>query len=355
MTAGLLHRLEQTPSVLREYDDIIRDQVDKGIVEPVTETDPALSRLHYLPHHAVIRTDKTTTKLRIVYDASAKLNGPSLNDCLHTGPKFNQLILDILMRFRSFKVALTVDIEKAFLMISVAERDRDVLRFLWVDDPAKDPPDVRILRFTRVVFGVSSSPFLLNATIKYHLEQYLESYRDTIRCLLQSTYVDDVITGAASEDEAFDLYTQAKEILQRGGFNLRKFLTNSRHLQLRIDQAEKSRSQPKKIVREHYLDETYAEATLGSNPGQGAGEQRILGVRWEPSSDQLIFDVAEIAQLAKTLEPTKRNVVSTIGRFYDLLGFLSPLIIKSCSRSYVKARLTGIRHSLRSLCKNGRL
>ena len=156
--------------------------MDKGIVEPVTETDPALSRLHYLPHHTVIRTDKTTTKLHIVYIRRfGKLNGPSLNDCLHTGPKFNQLILDILMRFRSFKVALTADIEKAFLKISVAERDRDVLRFLWVDDLAKDPPDVRILRFTGVVFGVLSSPFLLNATIKYHLEQYLESYPDTIR------------------------------------------------------------------------------------------------------------------------------------------------------------------------------
>lgn len=87
-----------------------------------------------------------------------------------------------------------------------------MLQFLWVDDLAKDPPDVRILRFTRVVFRVSSSPFLLNVTIKYHLEQYLESHPDTIRSLLQSTYVKDVIAGPASEDEAFDLYTQAKEI-----------------------------------------------------------------------------------------------------------------------------------------------
>ena len=66
--------------------------------------------------------------------------------------------------------------------------------------------------------------------IKYHLEQYLESYPETIRCLLQSTYTDDIIAGAASEDETFELYTQAKEIFQHGGFNLRKFLTNSRPL-----------------------------------------------------------------------------------------------------------------------------
>ena len=75
---GLLHRLKQTPAVLREYDNIIRDQIDKGIVEPVTDSEPMSSRLHYLPHHAVIRTDKTTTKMRIVYDASAKSNGPSV-------------------------------------------------------------------------------------------------------------------------------------------------------------------------------------------------------------------------------------------------------------------------------------
>ena len=59
---GLLHRLKQTPSILREYDDIIRDQLDKGIIEPVVEMVPtSSSQVHYLPHHAVIRTDKSTT------------------------------------------------------------------------------------------------------------------------------------------------------------------------------------------------------------------------------------------------------------------------------------------------------
>ena len=74
---GLLHRLKQTPSILQKYDDIIKDQLKKGIIEPVAETAPSSSRLHYLPHHAVIRTDKTTTKLHVVYNASAKSDGPS--------------------------------------------------------------------------------------------------------------------------------------------------------------------------------------------------------------------------------------------------------------------------------------
>ena len=169
--------------------------------------------------------------MRVVYDASAKSCGPSLNNCLYTGPKFDQKILDILLRFHSRKVALTADIEKAFLMISVAEADRDVLRFLWVSDIHQEDPEVIVLRFTRVVFGVSSSPFLLNATIKHHVEKYASQSPELVRDLLRSIYVDDIVFGADDEESAFNLYTRSKNILSSGSFNLRKFVTNSPTLQ----------------------------------------------------------------------------------------------------------------------------
>ena len=157
---GLLRRLKQDPPILKKYHRIIQEQLETGIVEEVSEEEPTVKAVHYLPHHAVVRRDKSTTKVRIVYDASAKVAGsPSLNDCLLKGPKFNQLIFDILVRFRAYKFALTADLEKAFLMVSVEEADRNVLRFIWVDDPFKDYPEFKIYRFTRVVFGVSSSPF----------------------------------------------------------------------------------------------------------------------------------------------------------------------------------------------------
>lgn len=110
---GLLRRLRQDQEVLTEYDTIIRTQIQQGIVEVVPPEEQA-EQVHYLPHHAVIRRDKKTTKLRIVYDAS----GSSLNECLHAGPKFDQKILDLLLRFRAHRVAFTADIEKAFLMVS---------------------------------------------------------------------------------------------------------------------------------------------------------------------------------------------------------------------------------------------
>lgn len=87
--------------------------------------------VHYLPHHPVVLQDKQTTKVRVVYDASAREKvGPSLNDCLYSVPSLSETISDILIRFRCHKTALVGDIEKAFLMISVAEDDRDALRFL---------------------------------------------------------------------------------------------------------------------------------------------------------------------------------------------------------------------------------
>ena len=102
-----------------------------------------------MPHHAVIRRDKETTKLRIVYDAYARAKGPSLNDCLHAGSKFDQKIFDLLLRFCTHHVAITADIEKAFLMVTISEKDRDALH---LDDITKKEPETVALRLTRVVF-----------------------------------------------------------------------------------------------------------------------------------------------------------------------------------------------------------
>ena len=238
---GLLHQLRQDPAILKEYDGIIRDQLEKGIIEAVSTDEQLSGTLHYLPHHAVVRQDKSTTKVRIVYDALAKSasNNPSLNECLHKGPKFNQLIFDLLVQFRSYEVALTADLEKAFLMVAVDEADRDALRYIWVDEARKEQPNLKIYRFARVVFGVSASPFLLNATIRFHLERNLNTNKTVVNRLLHSTYVDDIVSGANTKEEAFNLYAVAKAIFLKGGFNLRKFLTNSKNLQRQINQQEK--------------------------------------------------------------------------------------------------------------------
>ena len=218
---GLINQLRQTPEILQEYNAIIQDQISKGIVKVVPDSGAnGGGKVHYLPHNAVIRRDKETTKLRVVYDASARSGDPSLNDCLYTRPKFNQNIFNILLRFRSYRIALTADIEKAFLMISINQRDRDALRFLWVDDIQQKEPRTVTLRFTRVVFGASSSPFLLNATLRHHFEKSSLSHPRLVSRILQSLYVDDLVCRASDEESAYELFATSKEILRSGSIQL---------------------------------------------------------------------------------------------------------------------------------------
>ena len=119
-------------SILEEYDNVIRDQEARGMVENVSAGYTDIGRIHYLPHHKVIREDKQTTRLRVVFDALSKTVGPSLNEYLYAGPSLSPLLIDVMLRFLVFRVALVRDLEKASLNLSVHPDDRNVLRFLWV-------------------------------------------------------------------------------------------------------------------------------------------------------------------------------------------------------------------------------
>ncbi len=321
---SLLRRLRLSPAILLEYDAVIRKQVELGIVQQVPDSDFGIvGSVHYLPHHAVVKQEKETTKVRVVYDASARAGGPSLNECLFTGPNFNQKILDILLR--SYPVALVSDIEKAFLMFSISEEDRDVLRFLRIDDDTKADPAVQVFRFTQVVFGVSSSPFLLNATIDHHLKLFSSTKPELLRLLLPSIYVDDVVAGARDVDAALQMYRDSKGILREGGFNLCKFVTNEPQLQRAINELEGVPCSPDT----DYVDETtYAKSTLGGVQEMSPTDQKVFGVKWDVSTDCLVFSVQEIAALTDLEEPTKRKIASTVGKFCDPLGFLSPVVVK---------------------------
>ena len=170
----LHHKLKKQPELLVEYNKCIEDQIQAGIVEevPSSEDDKNKNEVHYLPHHGVVRNDKVTTKLRVVYDGSATTadRGYSLNDCLLTGPNYIPQIFEMLVKFRVNPVGLVADIEKAFLMVGISEKDRDMLRFLWFKNIESHDPELVQLRFCRLVFGLRPSPAILGATINQHLD-----------------------------------------------------------------------------------------------------------------------------------------------------------------------------------------
>ena len=233
-----------------------------------------------MPLLAVLPKDAVTTKLCIVYDASAKGdNGKSasLNDCLHVGPSLNPLLFDILVRFRQKRIVLIANIEKAFLNVEVDKVDQDCLRFLWLKHVQNANSEIEVYRFCRVVLGLNSSPFLLNTTLRYHFSKYKELDPKFVQQMLESFYVDDLVSGDDSTQSTYDLYLKAKMRLAEGGFKLRKWKTNDSELRKRIDCAENSTKQ--NATTSATDDFSYAKTTLGSENTRGT--EKVLGQAWD--------------------------------------------------------------------------
>ena len=294
-----MKRLEKDPDLLRRYDEIIKTQVEKGIIEKVDASEVNNNnRKHYIPHHVVIKPDNATTKLRIVYDASAKTKkgNKSLNECLYRGPVILQDLCGLLLRFRTKKIGIIADIEKAFLQIGIHESDRDITRFLWLKDVNKPVTNnnLETYRFARLPFGVISSPFLLGATVEHHLEEIESPIADQIK---DDIYVDNIITGCDNEDEGIELYQQGKSIFKEASMNLREWLTNSPEVN-------------NKIKPEDQVEDKVT---------------KVLGIVWNAQSDELSINTKKV----EATEPatTKREVLSTIASIYDPLGMVTPAVI----------------------------
>jgi hypothetical protein len=338
-----LHRkLRTDQALLNEYSKIIREQLEGGIIERVPdtkETNESGKRVNYLPHHPVIRSDKDTTKVRVVYDGSAKISKDkeSLNDCLEIGPNYTPHVFDTLIKFRWSSVGVTADIEKAFLMIGIKKSDRDALRFLWFDDPNECHPELTIYRFKRLVFGLRPSPAILGFTISHHLEGYSQSDSKLASLLKESFYVDDLVTGEESVDESFHIYKRSKQIMAEGGFNLRKWNSNSQALMKQIETHELAKrgderskndkaTQDQRRVSSHTSEEeSYAKLTTGHNAiDPSDGGVKVLGSNWDTKADELFFNFDKWKEDASSIPATKRSLLGLTAKIFDPLGFLAP-------------------------------
>ena len=223
---------------------MIKDQLKEHIIEEVDETINNGNQLHYLPHQAIIRTDAETTRLRVVFDASAKLgkHSHSLNDCLHVDPSLTLLMYNVLLGFRMYKVVPIGDIRKAFLQIEVDPNDRDSLIFFGVEDITAEKPKIKEYRFRYVLFGAGPRPFLLllNGTLRHYLSKYEEVDPLFVQALKDSIYVDDLVGGSSDEDQAYDLYQNTKKCPKEGDFEMHKWKSNCSQLMKRTEQGEEN-------------------------------------------------------------------------------------------------------------------
>ncbi len=138
---------------MEKYDKVIKDQLEQGIVEQADEN--PTGREFYIPHKPVVRESAESTKLRAVYDASARdgESSPSSNECLNPGPPLQNKLWNVLVRARFHPVLITGDLKQAFLQVRIHEQDCDALRFHWLKDLRTK--EIEVLRFTRALFGLA--------------------------------------------------------------------------------------------------------------------------------------------------------------------------------------------------------
>lgn len=284
------------------YSDVLREYLQLGHMERVSDSSSLDSDQFYIPHHAVQKKDSTSTPLRVVFDASSHApNKLSLNEALYAGPKLQADLLKILLNFRIFKYVFTCDIKQMFRMILVKPEHRKYQKILWRFSPEEDVCEYQL---NTVTFGVASSPYLAIRTLRQlandHTDLPLAS-----SALLNATYVDDIATGDQDFDEVVKLKDDLITLLKRGGFELRKWASN----------------EPKLLSD---LPESYLQTNDFSLDLENDTTLKILGLRWNPGKDNFFYSFDNVEKIC-----TKRNILSELARIFDPAGYLTPVVLSN--------------------------
>ena len=221
-----LHRKQQ----FAEVDTVVKEYFDMNHAElvPTADLSTPVTDVFYLPIHVVRKETSSTTKVRAVFDASARsASGVSLNDTFLVGPTVHPPLVDVLLRFRSHRVALTTDVSKMYRAVSLVEADKDLHRFVWRSKPDES---LRDYRMTRVTFGVSASSFAVNMSLQQNANDFAHEFPLAVQAVHRSFYVDDGLTGADSTSGAIALWKELHDLFARGKFLLRKWNSNSKEV-----------------------------------------------------------------------------------------------------------------------------
>jgi Reverse transcriptase (RNA-dependent DNA polymerase). len=179
----------------------------------------------YLPHHGVLRKESLTTKLRVVFDGSAKSNsGFSINDLQYAGPSIQNDIFSILLRFRQHTLVMSADIEKMYRQILIHPDDRHLQRIVWRNNSNES---VSVYELNTVTYGTKSAPYLAIRCLKQVAYEFQDQFPIASEIILRDFYVDDLITGFDSEEEAITICKEIIFILNSVRFPLRKWTSNS--------------------------------------------------------------------------------------------------------------------------------
>ncbi|XP_067205381.1 uncharacterized protein [Linepithema humile] len=300
---GTEKRFARDDRLRQMYVDFMRQYEDLGHMTPVRADIAAGDRVSYLPHHGVLREASSTTKLRVVFNGSTALpSGDSLNRSLLVGQNLLPPLADVLLKWRLHRYVLASDVEKMYRQILVHPEDQDLQRVLWRYHPLDEVTEYRL---NTVTYGLACAPFLAMRTLRQLADDEAENYPLGARALRGEVYMDDVLTGASTLEEACELQRQLARLCMAGGFPLRKWSSNNSVLLAGVPAEHRMQLE----LRDWRPHET----------------QGTLGLRWHPATDEFSFAVPE----ATLVDVTKRSVLSFTARLFDPLGWLAPVVVRA--------------------------
>ncbi|GFT09023.1 uncharacterized protein TNCV_4104921 [Trichonephila clavipes] len=292
---SLWNRLARDDNYLNLYREFLRDYERLGHMKEVTnETEPKIA--YYATHHGIYRPEKSTTKLRVVFNCSSLTdNGISLNDIQYNGGVIQEDLYAQMLRFRTYTYAFIADIKMMYRTILINPKQRNLQRIVWCESEHESP---KIYELSTVTYGTVSAPYLAQRTLTQLSMDEEANFPIAASVLRNNLYMDDVLCGAATLEEAIVLRQQLKGILKSAGMELHKLCAN--HDKLSPDP-----------------EQNYNFATLT--------ETKTLGVSWKPNLDCLLIKV----KVCLDSSYTKRDVLSTIAKIFDPVGLMAPVISKA--------------------------
>lgn len=297
-------KLDRNEALKNEYSNFMNEYINLGHMVEISKEEHSFPhhKHFYLPHHPVVKQTSLTTKVRVVFDGSAKTtSGVSLNDNLLIGPTVQPDLLAIIMNFRLHRIAITSDIEKMYRQVEVCHDDANFQRIVWRNDKNMA---LKHYKLVTVTYGTSSAPFQATRCLRELANLNVDKFPNASRAIAEHFYVDDLLSGSSSVDATITLCKDIMKILNSAGFPLRKWASNS---------IEVLKALPGNNSENFLID------VLKST------DHKILGLYWDPKADVLKFKID--LQTFRNNSQTKRELLSDSSRLFDPLGWLTPATV----------------------------
>ncbi|XP_062533345.1 uncharacterized protein LOC134202334 [Armigeres subalbatus] len=240
---SLEKRMQCDPELAANVQGQIDSYVRKGYAHKATPEELQRTdarHVWYLPLGVVV-SPKKPEKIRLIWDAAAKVQGVSLNDLLLKGPDLHVSLITVILRFRERNIAVCGDICEMFHQIRIRAEDRQYQRFLWRSNSTEDI-DVYVMDVA--TFGATCSPCSAQYIKNKNAEEHSKVYPRAARAITENHYVDDFLDSTDTVEEAVQLVEQVKAIHASAGFEIKKFKSNYSEVLNTIGETDTSTGKP---------------------------------------------------------------------------------------------------------------